>query len=171
MENKYDIVGDIQLIIFVDRKIVSFYKRRDSFKRRVRRSANSCKRYNIYCRRLPFNQFESLMMYLFNLFEYSAELKSRQNQQIHYFILISEITDINIYRYIRIFSLGVLIALYRVMVSEDIKNLREVEDAGRIIIVYYCSQAIYIEEGFLLDRKNSCRNRYHFERDKDDEGE
>ncbi len=63
--------------------------------------------------------------------------------------------------------MDVLIVLYRVVVSEDIENLRKIEDAGRITVVYYCSQTMYIEEGFLLDRRNSYGDQYYFERDRE----
>jgi len=53
------------------------------------------------------------------------------------------------------------------VISEDIKNLRKIENTGRIIVIYHCSQAIYIEEGFLLDRRDSYKNRYHFEKDRE----
>ena len=52
------------------------------------------------------------------------------------------------------------------MVSEDTKNLREVEDAGRITVAHHRSQAVHIEEGFLLDRRDSYGNRCYFEKNK-----
>ncbi len=57
-----------------------------------------------------------------------------------------------------------MIVPYRIIVSEDIKNLREVEDTGRITIVYHRSQVIYIEKGFFLNRRNLYKNWYYFER-------
>ncbi len=60
--------------------------------------------------------------------------------------------------------MDVLITLCRVVVSNDIENLRKIEDAGQIIVVHHCSQTIYIKEGFLLDRRDLYRDRCHFER-------
>ncbi len=75
--------------------------------------------------------------------------------------------ETNIYWYIRIFSLDILIVPYKVIVSKNIENLRKVEDIGRITVVYHRSQAIYIEEGFFLDKKDLYKNRYYFERNKE----
>jgi len=58
-----------------------------------------------------------------------------------------------------------LIVLRKIIVSEDIGNLRKVEDAGRITVIYYRLQTIYIEKDFLLNKRNSYKDRYHFERD------
>ena len=61
--------------------------------------------------------------------------------------------------------MDILIALCRIVVSKDIKNLWEVENIGRIIVIYHHLQTIYIEEGFLLDRRNSYKDQCHFEKD------
>ncbi len=60
-----------------------------------------------------------------------------------------------------------LIILYRIIVSENIKNLRKIEDISRIIVIYHYSQAIYIEKGFFLDKRDSYKNRCYFEKDKE----
>ena len=61
--------------------------------------------------------------------------------------------------------MNILIIPRKIIVSEDIKNFREVEDTGRITVVYYCSQTMYIKKGFLLDKKDLYKDRYYFERD------
>ncbi len=62
--------------------------------------------------------------------------------------------------------MNVLIVPRRIVISKDIENLRKVEDVGRIAVIYHCSQIIYIKEGFLLDRRDSHKNRYYFEKNK-----
>jgi len=57
-----------------------------------------------------------------------------------------------------------LIISRKVVVSEDIENFQKIEDTGRIAVVYHCSQTVYIEEGFLLDRRDLYKNRYYFEK-------
>ena len=63
--------------------------------------------------------------------------------------------------------MDILIISYRVVISKNIKNLRKVEDIGRVTVVYHCLQIIYIKEDFLLDRRDLYRNRYYFERNKE----
>ncbi len=53
------------------------------------------------------------------------------------------------------------------MVSEDIENLRKIENIGRITVIHHCSQTMRIEKGFFLDKRDLYKNRYHFEKDKE----